>query len=150
MADLPDCRLSSATHIPIVTRGLDFVGPFPIKGNGPFGILPALYLPRHKSCSYRNLCLFQYRDNASGKTAFHFFVRKSTTNLLRQRDNIHQTSKELKNGIVKLLTQNAFRDTFVLLRLDWLFIPLSSPQFGGSRDNLVKVFKNAFYRVIGS
>ena len=61
-----------------------------------------------------------------------------------------RASKELKDGIEKLRTDNSFRDALLLLHLDWRFIPPSSPHFGGSWESLVKVFKNAFYRVNGS
>ena len=61
-----------------------------------------------------------------------------------------KASKELKDDIEKLRTDNSFRDALLLLHLDWRFIPPSSPHFGGSWESLVKVFKNAFYRVIGS
>ena len=61
-----------------------------------------------------------------------------------------KASKDMKNGIEKLRTDNAFCDALVLPHLDWRFIPPSSPHFGGSWKSLVKVFKNAFYRVIGS
>ena len=61
-----------------------------------------------------------------------------------------KASKELKNGIEKLRTDNAFRDVLVLRHLDGRFIPPSSPHFGGSWESLVNVFKNAFHRVSAS
>ena len=38
-----------------------------------------------------------------------------------------KASKELKDGIEKLRTDNSFRDALLLLHLDWRFIPHHRP-----------------------
>ena len=61
-----------------------------------------------------------------------------------------KASEQLKIGIEILRTDNAYRDTLLLLHLTYRFIPASSPLFSGSWESLVKKFKNAFCSVIGS
>ena len=152
MADLPDCRLPSANIFSFVTTGLDFVGPFPIKDNGQFGRRYCLLF------TYLVTRAVHIETCADLNTETTLMAIRRFISLLENPQQIYsdnattfiKASKELENGIEKLRTDNAFRDAFVLLHLDWRFIPPSSPHFGGSWESLVKVFKNAFHRVIAS
>ena len=152
MADLPDCRLPSANHLPFLTTGLDFVGPFPIKDNGQFVrrycllftclVTRAVHIETCADLNTETTLMVIRRFVSLRENPQQIYSDNATTFI--------KASKELKDGIEKLRTDNSFRDALLLLHLDWRFIPPSSAHFGGSWESLVKVFKNAFYRVIGS
>ena len=134
MVDLPDCRLPSANHFPFTTRGLDFVGPFSIKDNSQFGTRHCLLF----NCLVTRAVHIETCADLNTETTlvairrFNFLRGKPQQMYSNNATTFIKASKELKNGVEKLRTDNAFRDTLVLLHLDCRFIPPSWAQFGGS------------------
>ena len=137
MADLPDCRLPTANHFPFITTGLTFVGPFPIKENGQIAKRYCLLF----TCLVTRAVHIETCSDLNAETTLMAIRRfKSLRGNPQQLYSDNATtfikaSNELRSGIEKLRTDNSFRDALLVLRLDWRFIPPSSPHFGGSWEN---------------
>ena len=58
--------------------------------------------------------------------------------------------KELQESLSEIQHSNDFNNQCQLLGITWKFNPPAAPHFGGSWERLIKTFKIAFYKVIGT
>ena len=59
-------------------------------------------------------------------------------------------NNETQQSLTDLLQNDHFKDQCQLTGITWKFVPPAAPHFGGSWERLIKPFKDAFYKVIGT
>ncbi|XP_018373144.1 PREDICTED: uncharacterized protein LOC108767666 [Trachymyrmex cornetzi] len=154
MGELPAARVNPSP--PFAHIGVDYAG--------PFNILP--FVGRGQKTRKHYVALFvclatravhlEMVEDYSADGFLSAFRRFSSRRGLPRRmysdngTNFHGADRELQRQFQSMMHDPAIRDSIAVDKVDWEFIPLAAPHFGGLWEAGVKSFKGHLRRAIGA
>ncbi|XP_065222357.1 uncharacterized protein LOC135846922 [Planococcus citri] len=150
MGNLPDVRVN-VPEFPFLHVGLDFAGPITVK----------LGAPRSKVTGKAYICLFiclatkAVHIDVSMSLSTESFIAALERFVSRRGkpESIYSDNgtnfKGAANQLEKLCTNNDVQNSLTEKRIQWHFIPPSSPHFGGIWEAAIKSTKTHLKRVMG-
>ena len=144
-APLPQYRIVSAE--PYSTTGVDYAGPLLVKD---YGNIKKVYICLF-TCMITRAIYLELAHDATAENfmlCFRRFSARMSVPKLMLSDNAHifsKTAVDLKIICNNEKVLNALND----LNVEWKFIPVNAPHFGGAWERMVGLTKNALKKVLG-
>ena len=153
MADLPLQRLPlSENSYPFYSTGIDFFGPFATRNNDEYSKRYVLFFTCLVTRAVHSEICQQIDTNSTLQAIRRFIARRGKPRIIFSDNGkaFVAADKELEESLSEIQHSNDFNNQCQLLGRTWKFNPPAPLHFGGSWERLIKTFKIAFYKVIGT
>ena len=153
MADLPLQRLPLLENsYPFYSTGIDFFGPFATQNNDEYSKRYVLFFTYLVTRAVHSEICQQIDTNSTQQATRRFIARRGKPRIIFSDNGkaFVAADKDLQENLSDIQHSNEVNNQCQLLGITWKFNPPAAPHFGGSWERLIKTFKIAFYKVIGT
>ena len=154
IADLPLARLPSSDNaFPFHSTGIDFFEPFATRNDEKLiSKRYVLFFTCLVTRAVHSEVCHKIDADSTLQALRRFIARRGKGNLIFSDNGkcFVGANNEIQQSLTDLLQNDHFKDQCQLTGIMWKFIPPAAPHFGGSWEKVIKPFKDAFYKIIGT